>query len=208
MHDRSISGSDTGCTQRSSPHASSGLRYTASFRGRLRSTSKRERCTTTEAAPIAVRRSVKGSSSRSRIESSSAVLAAISGRSSWPAWIAVAITWFGKPVNEQSGRTYVGLPGCGALYPNRTPCAERPGGGEAALADQVRHVVEGSTPAHDDHGPAATAAARPRAVDTGTSEHLGDDGGGRFVAEPHRVVPRVTGGHDPADCVELTPAER
>ena len=42
-------------------------------RGRLRSTSNRERCTTTVEPPTAVRRSVNGSSSRRRVASSTAV---------------------------------------------------------------------------------------------------------------------------------------
>ena len=72
--ERSTSSTGNGSRHSSRPHASSGVRYTASSRGRLRSTSNRERCATTVDPPTAVSRSVKGSSSRSRVASSSAVM--------------------------------------------------------------------------------------------------------------------------------------
>ena len=78
--------------------------YTHWWRGRLRSTSKRDRWTTTGSPPARVMRSVKGSSSRRRVSSSSAIRSATSGRRSWPAWMAVITSGSADAPSDQASR--------------------------------------------------------------------------------------------------------
>src|SRR5215216_2031883 len=74
----------------SRPQESSGLRYTAWSRGRLKSTSNRDRWLTIRVGATSVSRSVPGSSSRRRVASSSAMTSATSARRWWPACSAAA----------------------------------------------------------------------------------------------------------------------